>query len=90
MNSLLSRKCYATNELAVQGAIAQMTQIEMVGDKVSVENSTLRHAARVQARIDSDKRHRELMYKLRMKNREALEVKALTPENVYPKGSRHE
>ncbi len=90
MSSLLSRKCYATNELAVAGAIEQMAQHEALGDKISVENSALRHQARVQARVDSDQRHRELMYKLRMQNREAIVAKELTSEMVYPKGARHE
>jgi hypothetical protein len=90
MDSLLSRKCYATNELAVAGAIEQMVQHETLGDKVSAKNSALRHQARVQARVDSDQRHRELMAKLRNQNIEAIKVKKLTSEMVYPKGSRHE
>ena len=90
MNSLLSRKCYATNELAIAGAIKQMAQSELLGNEVSVDDSALRHQARVQARVDSDQRHRELMAKLRKQNNEAIKVKALTSEMVYPKGARHE
>ena len=90
MNNLMSRRCYAANELAVAGAIEQMAQHEMLGDEISAENSALRHQARVQARVDSDQRHRELMAKLRKQNQEAIKVKQLTSEMVYPKGARHE
>jgi hypothetical protein len=86
----MNRQCYATNELAVIGAICQMAQHDTLGDKASVDDSALRHQARVQARVDSDQRHRELMHKLRMQNNEAIKVKALTSDMVYPKGARHE
>ena len=90
MSGLMSRRCYATNAEALAGAIEQMAQHEALGDKISVENSALRHQARVQARVDSDQRFRELMYKLRKQNNEAIKVKALTSDMVYPKGARHE
>jgi hypothetical protein len=85
MNSLLSRKCYATNELALAGAIAQMAEHEALGDQSSVDDSAARHQARVQARFDSNQRHGELMHKLRIQNKEAVKVKELSSDIVYPK-----
>ena len=90
MNELLSRKAYPSINDAVAGAVEQMAQYEAIGDQASVDDSAARHQARVQARVDSDRRYRELMAKLRMQNKEAIKVKALTSEMVYPKGARHE
>lgn len=81
----MNRQCYSTNELALAGAVEQMAQHEAMGDQASVDDSAARHQARVQARFDSDQRHCELMARLRKQNKEAIAVKALTKEMVYPK-----
>lgn len=81
----MSRLCYKTNELALVGAIAQMAEHEALGDQVSVEQSAVRHQARVQARFNSNQRDCDLMHRLRLQNKEAIAVKELTKEVVYPK-----
>ena len=85
MNGLMSRRCYKSKPEAVQGVIDQMAEHEALGDQASVDDSASRHQARVQARVDSDRRHRELMAKLRLQNQEAIAVKSLTSDIVYPK-----
>jgi hypothetical protein len=82
MNSLLSRKCYATNELAIAGAIEQMG---LVGFAETVEQRNIKSEARASARHRAGVKHDELMAKLRNQNNEAIKVKALTKEMVYPK-----
>ena len=85
-----SRKCYASHDEAVAGAVAQMERIEQVGYVQSVKDSNLRHELRCQAAVRADRKHRELMRKLG----EQINRKPLTPEEisdlVYPKGSTHE
>ena len=81
----MSRQCFKSKADAVASAIAQMAEHEALGDKLSVDDSAERHQARVQARFDSNQRHCELMTKLRKQNKEAIAVKELTPEQVYPK-----
>lgn len=85
MNELLSRKVYSSNELAVNGAIEQMSEHEAIGDQASVDDSAERHQARVQARFESDKRDNDAWAILRKKNQEAIAVKELTSDQVYPK-----
>jgi hypothetical protein len=80
----MSRLCYKTNAEAVQGAIAQMAEHEALGDQASVDNSAARQQVRVQARFDSNQRHCDLMHKLRIQNKEAVKVKELSSEIVYP------
>lgn len=82
MNSLLSRKCYATNELAIAGAIEQMG---LVTHEESVQERKIKSEARARVRLRAAVNHRELMAKLRKQNQEAIAVKALTSEQVYPK-----
>jgi hypothetical protein len=82
MNSLLSRKCYATTELAIAGAIEQMG---LVGFAETVEQSSIKSEARANARHEAGVKHNELMAKLRKQNQEAIAVKALTSDQVYPK-----
>jgi len=86
----MNRRCYNSKEAAVNGAIAQMEQVEQIGYAQSVKDSNLRHELRMEAAVRADRKHRELMRKLG----EQINRNPLTPEEmseiVYPKGSKHE
>jgi hypothetical protein len=82
MTSLLSRKCYATTELAIAGAIEQMG---LVGCAESLEQRNIKSEARANARHQAGVKHNELMAKLRKQNQEAIKVKELNYDEVYPK-----
>lgn len=82
MNSPLSRKCYATNELAIAGAIEQMG---LVGFAETIEERNIRSEARARVRKRANDAQCELMAKLRKQNHEAIAVKELTSDIVYPK-----
>ena len=64
MNSPI-RRTYASNELAVIGALEQMDNIEVVGAELSAEQCSIKHAAMMQARADANDRQVQLDKKLR-------------------------
>lgn len=79
------RRGYPTNELAVNGAIEQMANIEVVGADISVEQANAAHASRMQSAQNANDKDVALMNKLRAQNKQAYEAKKLTGDIVYPK-----
>ncbi len=84
------RRCYASKELALSGAIEQMNNIEQVGVVQSVADVNLRHELRCAAAVRANQAHWELMRKLGSQmSRTPLTKKELS-DLVYPAGSKHE
>lgn len=79
------RKSYPTNELAVNGALEQMANIETVGQTQSIEQANAAHVSRMQSAQKANDNDARLMNKLRAQNKKAYEAKKLTGEMVYPK-----
>jgi hypothetical protein len=84
MSSLLFRKCFSSNAEAVDDGIKQYVA-SLVGCAESKEQRSIKSEARANARHQASVKHNELMAKLRNQNNEAIAVKALTKEMVYPK-----
>ena len=61
----MNRQTFASKELALAGALAQMDNIEVVGAELSAEQCTIRHAAMMQSRADANARQVQLDKKLR-------------------------
>ena len=69
------RKCYATADEALAGAVAQMD----IGKSEGFESSTKRYQAMSNAAAESELRHRQLMSKLK---RNIAPVKTLNPQEL--------
>lgn len=84
MNSLLSRKVYPSTAEAIEGGIKQYVA-SLVGVPETIEQRQAKVEVRARVRLRADVKHRELMAGLRKRNQEAIAVKELTSEMVYPK-----
>jgi nitrogen fixation protein FixH len=83
MSELLFRKCFSSNAEAVDDGIKQYVA-SLVGFAETVEQRSIKAEARANARHRASVKHDELMAKLRKQNNEAIAVKELTKEMVYP------